>query len=330
MPSISAIVLTYNRKDLLTRCVDAIRAQTFACNRIIVVDNGSTDGTAEWVTERFGETVELYRLPQNTGASGGFSMAMRIGYEQGDEQIWVMDDDVVPQPDALERLVAADEFLTSHGIQAPFVISDARTPEGKLTNVPEIDLTARNDLAYQTWPAFLERSLVPVRRATFVSILIKRDTLKRHGVPIAQMFMWSEDTEYTMRITRQQSGYLVGDSRVLHIRAAPGVIDIRTERDPVRIGWHYFRQRNRAYVARRFYGGRRAAVRQFIKATKVSLDLLRHGEGRKARIMLSGSWAGLFFNPKIDGVDEQVDINQLRVTPASKPRRAGKRSSRQK
>jgi GT2 family glycosyltransferase len=328
MPSVSAVVLTYNRKELLSECLAAISEQTFACNRIIVVDNGSSDGTAEWVADRFGETIELYRLPQNTGASGGFNMAMRIGYERGDDLIWVMDDDVVPGPEALERLIAADDFLADQDIKAPFVISNARTPEGKLTNVPQIDLAAYNDLAYQTWPAFLERSLVPVRRATFVSILLKRDTLKRHGFPIAQMFMWSEDTEYTMRITRQQSGYLVGDSRVLHIRAAPGVIDIRTERDPVRIGWHYFRQRNRAYVARRYYGGRKAAVRQFLKATKMSLGLLRRGEAQKARILLSGSWAGLFFNPKIDEVDEPVDIDRLRVMSVPKqPGRAKPASS---
>src|SRR4030095_16704981 len=166
MPSVSAVVLTYNRKDLLNRCLAAIAAQTSSCERIIVVDNGSTDNTAEWVIEEYGETAELYRLPQNTGSSGGFNMAMRIGYERGDDLIWLMDDDVVPEPDALERLIAANDFLTAKGIEAPFVISTAWTPEAKLTNVPEIDLATCNDLAYQTWPAFLEHSLVPVRRAT--------------------------------------------------------------------------------------------------------------------------------------------------------------------
>ena len=315
MFSISAVVLTYNRKDLLNRCLEAIAAQTCVCTRIIVVDNGSTDGTAQEVAERFGDAVEIYRMSQNAGSSGGFSMAMRVGYELGDDLIWLMDDDVVPASDALERLLAANDFLAGEGIDAPFVVSNAWTPEGKITNVPEIDLTARNELAYPTWPVFLAHSLVPVRRATFVSILLKRSTLKRHGFPIAQMYMWIEDTEYTMRVTRENPGYLVGNSNVLHIRAAPGVLDIRTEHDPVRIGWHYYFRRNHVYNARRFRG-RRGGARQFLSGMKLSLQLLRRGEARKAKIVLSGSWAGLFFKPKIEGVDDGIDLAGLRYSAA--------------
>jgi GT2 family glycosyltransferase len=330
MLSVSAVILTYNRKDLLSRCLDAIKTQTSSPKRIIVVDNGSTDGTTEWVSERFGESVELYRLPQNRGSSGGFNIAMRIGYAQGDDLIWLMDDDVVPAPDALERLMAADAFLHDHDIEAPFVVSTAWTPEGQLTNVPEIDLATCNDLAYQTWPAFLEHSLVPVRRATFVSILLKRDTLKRHGLPIAQMYMWIEDTEFTMRVTRDERGYLVGDSHVLHIRAAPGVLDIRTEHDPARIGWHYFFQRNHVYNARRFRG-HKGGARQFLSGMKLGLKLLGCGEARKAGIVLSGTWAGLFFNPKIEGADVAVDLAGLRyqeIKSAAPPKGRAGASSR--
>ncbi len=312
MPNVSAVVLTYNRKDLLQDCLAAILAQTHPCDRILVLDNGSSDGTAECVAQRFGDAVEVYRLPQNTGASGGFNMAVRIAYQRGDDLLWLMDDDVIPAPDALEELVAADTFLTNSGIEAPFVISTALGPDGMLLSAPEIDLTARNKLGCRIWPTFLEHSLIPVRRTTFASMLLKRNTVRRYGVPIAQMYMWGEDAEYTRRITHQQEAYLVGTSQVVHARAIAGVLDIRTERDPVRIGWHYFHGRNAVYIARRFFG-RKAATRRIRNAIKLSLELLRRGEARKAKILLSGSLAGLFFNPKIDGVDVPIDIGALRI-----------------
>lgn len=310
MLTVSAVILTYNRKQLLAECLEAVTGQSRPVDRIIVVDNAGTDGTAEWLTREWGDRVELYRLPKNVGASGGFNMAMRIGYERGEDAIWVMDDDVIPAPDALERLIEADEKLASRDIPAPFVISTAWTPDGELTNVPAVD-GRRNKLSYSKWPSLLGEGLVPVSRATFVSILLKREAMREYGLPISEMFMWAEDSEYTMRLTRAHPGYLVGASRVLHIRSAPGVLDIRTEHDPIRIGNHFYLRRNRMYLRRR--KGWKAAARVMYQQSRRALKLLSQGESRKARVIIAGSWAGLFFNPKIPGVDTPCDLARLRV-----------------
>ncbi|MET0373108.1 MAG: glycosyltransferase family 2 protein [Rhizorhabdus sp.] len=307
MRSVSAVVLTYNRRDLVEDCLRAIRAQTVSVDRIVVIDNGSTDGTADMLARNWADEIELHILPKNLGAAGGFNAGIRMAYRSQADAIWVMDDDVMPDPDALERLIDADALLRARDIDPPFVISTARTPGGIVTNVPDIDLT-RNSLSYQNWPELLEHCLVPVRRATFVSILLPRATLDEFGLPISSMFIWGEDTEYTARITRERAGYLVGNSRAVHVRQLDGKLDIRTETNPTRIGYHYYFLRNQAYNVRR-YQSAGAFVRHLFRQVKIAGKLLLTGQFHKARIVATGTMSGIIFRPTIESADAPIDTS---------------------
>ena len=311
MATICAVVLTYNRMDLLDSCLHAIVAQTHQCDRIVVIDNASTDGTFGMLAEKWADRVEVYSLPRNIGAAGGFNMGMRIAYRTGADAIWVMDDDVIPEPDALERLIAANRVLTDREISAPFVISTARTPRGHVTNVPDV-ANRRNALSYQAWPELLEHRMVPVRRATFVSILLPRRTLARFGLPFASMFIWGEDTEFTLRITASQPGYIVGDSRCLHVRQMDGNPDIRTENNPVRVGWHYHYIRNSVYTVRK-YAPRRTWMRHMTHKLRQALSLFIQGETSKALIVMRGTLHGLRFKPVLEAADAPFDDEGVRT-----------------
>ncbi len=225
MSSIFAVVLTYDRKELLRACLTAISRQTHPCDGVIVVDNGSSDGTADMLRSEF-SSVEVCRLRENVGAAGGFSLGMRLAVAVGAERIWVMDDDVIAEPDALEKLADGLNFVEQQGAEPPFVVSIARSQGGALTDVPEV-AKSQNGLGYSIWPLYLERSLVPVIRSTFVSILIPLRTFEKYGFPLASMFIWGEDGEFTLRVTKQEPGYLCALSKVEHMRAQPGWRRIR-------------------------------------------------------------------------------------------------------
>lgn len=307
MTTVTAVVLTYNRRDLVQECLRALVTQTRRCDRIIVVDNASTDDTREVLGAFAGDGVEVYSLPTNTGAAGGFNVAMRLGHQSQSNFVWVMDDDVIPDPAALSELLRAYEILDGEAIDAPYVISVARTPLGLVTNVPAVD-KRQNAIAYENWPHLLEHGLLPVTRSTFVSVLLPRKTLDRFGLPIAAMFIWGEDTEYTKRITLEHPGYIVGRSKVVHVRATAGNPDIRTEQDFVRIGWHRFRIRNRLYTTRRYHG-RRVAMRYAMNCAGLALKLARRGQLRKVQAVVSGLVLGLTFNPVTETVGEAANNN---------------------
>ena len=105
-PRVIAVVVTYNRRDLLLEALAAVHAQTRAPDAVIVVDNASTDGTGAAVRAQF-PAVQLAELTRNTG--GAVERPRHaVGEPAGAaDLIWLMDDDTVPEPGALEALLAA-------------------------------------------------------------------------------------------------------------------------------------------------------------------------------------------------------------------------------
>lgn len=319
MKRILAVVVTYNRKDLLQRCLSAITAQTRACDDIVVVDNGSTDGTAEMLAESWGNRVQAHLLSPNIGSAGGYSAGVRIAYAQKADFIWLMDDDVIPDPDALEKLLQADRLLESKGLERAFVCSTPWTPEGEVTNVPGID-TRRNRIHYRNWPFLLEHRMMPVKRSTFVSFLLPRAMVTEYGLPLAPMFIWGEDTEYTTRITRRCPGYIVGDSKVVHVRSLSGLLSIVTETNPVRIAYHRHHVRNHLYITR-VYSGRGKLFRKLLTKSRLVARLVVGGEFHKAGVVGRGMLESLFFNPAVEPADASTQALGVKVTqlPPSKP-----------
>ena len=311
MASIYAVVLTFNRKDLLKRCLDCIFAQSHRCDRVIVVDNCSTDGTAEMLRQEWLNRVEVHRLSRNTGASGGFNAGVRIAYQTGADFVWMMDDDVLPEENALAKLVEADQFLANTGIGRAFVLSSAWTEDGGVTNVPKID-TRPDAGGYENWPRFLYRKMVPVTRATFVSILLPRSAVAEHGLPLAPMFIWGEDSEYTLRITRRSPGFLVAESRVLHLRQLTGVVSIMTEVNHTRLKYHRHLIRNHMYIAR-VHGAKLDYYRHAIRQVQLLLALLRMRQFEKARIVLTGFLESFWFNPSIERADAFPSLDVMVV-----------------
>ena len=103
-------VLTYNRKETAVICLRALLDQTRPVDRIVVFDNGSTDGTREHL-DREGllapVNVTFLRVEKNRGPAAGFAALFQHCHAEGCDWLWVMDDDVIPEPNALEEFVSA-------------------------------------------------------------------------------------------------------------------------------------------------------------------------------------------------------------------------------
>lgn len=112
---ILAAILTYNRCELLERCVDAVRAQTRAPDRLLVINNSSTDGTVEML-ERKG--VDYVTQP-NLGSAGGWARAIDEALSGGFDAVWLMDDDGFPDRWALGLL---EEALTGDRVCVSSVV----------------------------------------------------------------------------------------------------------------------------------------------------------------------------------------------------------------
>lgn len=203
--------MTYNRKALLAECLAALAGQTRPPDHVLVVDNASTDGTRDFVRAAHPE-AELLALSENQGGAGGFHEGLKRAHCAGATWAWLMDDDTIPREDALEELLAAPEALG--GRPPPMLLSSCVVwSDGRLHPM--------NEPAFKREPeSFVEsceRGVLPLRTATFVSLLVHRSAVDVFGLPLKHYFIWSDDIEYTARVVRDRPlGYLVPRSVVEH------------------------------------------------------------------------------------------------------------------
>lgn len=303
---IGALVLTYNRQELLARCLEAIAGQSRAPDAAIVLDNGSTDGTADYLRARGRPElarVAAFRVERNLGSAAGFDLLFRIAYRRGYDWLWCMDDDVVAEPSALEELCAAFAGNFAAPEAVGFLVSAAVSGRGEPSNVPEIDLRAAR-FACPSWGDRLDRGLVKLRWATFNSIMIPRSTLLAIGGLAADFQFGGEDVDFTLRASERAPGYLVGRSKVTHLRAAGGVFSALTQTDPQRIRMAAYYYRATLYMRRRYYSPLSAL--KFL-ARCAGETLLALGSGRlglrRASSILSGTLQGLWFVPRRPPLD---------------------------
>lgn len=253
--SAAAVVVTYNRKEMLEKCVEAILAQSFTGVEVFIIDNASTDGTRAYgeAIARENERVHYYNTGKNLGGAGGFYFGMKKAYDAGAERIWVMDDDVLPCPDALEKLIGAQQFLASRGERPGFVASCVYGQNGEPMNTPGIDYSSEN--GYPFWYEYLAEGLIRLDAATFVSLLFPRETVGVCGLPCSDFFIWGDDTEFTKRTRRVcGSAYLVGSSKVIHARANAKNLTIFNETNPKRVGMFAYMVRNTLIYTRAYAG----------------------------------------------------------------------------
>lgn len=212
--TVTAVVVTHDRCELLRRCLEALGAQTRTVDRILVVDNASTDGTGRMLASEF-SSARVVTLPANEGGSGGFHVGMQEAFVDGADWLWLMDDDCRPRPSALAELLAAPERLDD---EAPALLASRvewRDGEAHRTNIP---LFARSD-PHAVITA-VRKGLLPLRATTFVSLLVAREAVEHAGLPARHYFYQGDDIEYTARVLRHASGYFVPESVVEHLTAS--------------------------------------------------------------------------------------------------------------
>lgn len=289
-----AVVVAFNRRDLLAQTLDGIAAQTVRPDSVIVIDNASTDDSAE-VAENHPSAPVVVRMPENFGGAGGFAAGLASAVaDHGAETVWIMDDDTIPEPQALEELLRARRGYPG---QVALCASRAVWHDGREhpMNTPRARFGVSRRLKRHA-------SLVnarQIRTASFVSILIDARAVREAGLPVADYFLWNDDFEYTARLLKRRVGLYVPASRVLHATAAFGGSTF----DP---GPRFYNEvRNKLWVF-----GRSPALGPIEKAL--------YGVRTAVR------WGKLFANSDASGEAELTELAEQAVRDAQEPPRTNR------
>ena len=300
LKKIAAVVVTYNRLEMLKKCISALENQTYKCD-IFIINNASTDSTEQWGLEYASgkDNLFYFNTGENIGGAGGFNCGMRKAVEAGYEYVWIMDDDCMPNADSLEKLMEADAILggsANYGYLSSVVL----WTDGKECKMNRQKIKK----AYYENVQYLKDSIIQVEQSTFVSLMFPVTTIKKVGLPIKDFFIWGDDIEYTRRITVRNNmpSFMVGGSQVIHAMKENTGSSIATD-VPQRINRYRYAFRNEAYLYRK--EGIKGIAYYIAKCGLNFCRILFKAKDhriKRCRVLIGSMVKGLFFNPGIENI----------------------------
>lgn len=277
---VAVVVVTFNRADLLERMLGGLDAMDRRPDCVIVVNNTSTDHTREVLERAANPDLVAIHTTDNLGGAGGFHLGLKAAYDKGFDAMWLMDDDVVPAPDCLTRLLEVDnscltavrEDLTGALVEKAAVRFDLRNPLSIRPKKASIDSTYADRASM---PA-----TVPVDNVSFEGFLVRREVIEAIGLPDPSYFIFYDDVDFAIRARR--AGY-----EILAVRDAVLVRQLDFDQQHDLAGWKgYYMYRNLFAVHFRYGANHLVRAKPYaIAATVVVLSPLRGGKAEAGNVL---------------------------------------------
>lgn len=242
MDKYAIIIVTYNRKRLLQECVANALNQTIPADKIVIVNNASTDGTMEYLqTDVFkSERFEIIHCDENVGGAGGFYRGMEKALSYDVDWMIIIDDDAILNTDYAEKLLRwlenRDEYQAAAGIVKV---------NGKTDRYHRRRLSKYGMFLKPLGDAYYQKLTFTCDIASFCGMLVRKSLIEKIGLPHADYFIFHDDTEYSLRILKYSKFLVVTDAILNH------KTNLNTERNPRRYTWKdYYEIRNRLLLIR--------------------------------------------------------------------------------
>ena len=207
---ICAVIVTFNRKVWLARCIEAIKRQSHKVDDIFIIDNACTDGTADYLasakiigsseigTEILADvsdgkySIHYYRLSTNKGGAGGFYTGLKLAHQSKKfSAYWLMDDDGYPSEYCLERQLP---YLEQYDYVMPVSIDiDNHTQLSWATRKQNGEKTTVYEELLEDWGEVMP-FIFP-----FNGSLMSRKLMEKVGYVNPKLFIWGDDYEHYYR-----------------------------------------------------------------------------------------------------------------------------------
>ncbi len=328
---VCAVIVTYNRKELLLECLESLRKQTRPIQGIYLIDNASTDGTPQLLLDKGyirelppenlsepwekefeisnltdGKFIKLHyvRMHENTGGAGGFYEGVKRGYEKGYDWLWLMDDDAEPKEDALEQIFKhfPEKEDTLISAFAPLKID----LEGRILHPHRGYFDFKNIFTgivkiYDIENKIKNYRIVEIDHASFVGILVNKYAIEIVGFPKKEFFIHYDDVEYCIRLRTVGKILLVPKSIIVHKEATGRVEKSFLGRKRKRIEFNkfwisYYGLRNFVWLGKQYSENKLLFYMQMIKSlvrTIVGVILYDDYKYKRIRLILNAYFDGL-------------------------------------
>ena len=242
---VTAVVVTFNRDNLLNRCLEQIYSQSYKLNNVIVVDNARSHSTLEIVKEFNFTYVE--GSPEYGGA-GGYALGMKTALRMEANYVWLLDDDGYPDLNCLEIQLEASA-KNSLSVSTPLCVDEldhSKTSNPYILDFKKVTSSDRVSSKQIRWGGI----------QLFNGALLDISTIEKIGYPNQELFIRGDELDYYYRIIRSNiPNALITTARYFHPSSASEYPNSRTSLLGVVIPSDekkkYYQFRNQGYLVRR-------------------------------------------------------------------------------
>ena len=285
--NICAVIVTFNRIECLKKALRSYEEQLEKPKYIVVVDNHSTDGTKEYLDQWAAQNGDIEKivlhLSENTGGSGGFYAGSQKALELDCDWVWLSDDDAYPEPEAFAKLVQFEEMH-------PDVVSGAAALCSKVVNLDKTRIGRGHRvnegrvLGVPCMPkpvelSEYEKEYFEFDHLSYVGILIRKTALEKVGLVNKDFFIYSDDYEHSLRLTKVGKLICVPASCVRHEGESDAMPNLREA-----VWRDYYATRNVLLALKWHYG----MPAFYIRSVCRMLTAIKTGNPNKIRIFRAG------------------------------------------
>lgn len=212
LPCVAVVIVNYRRAELTVACIRSVLAEGLQESQIILVDNGSGDGSVELIENEFPH-LQIYALPENVGFARGYNFGIQQALDSTAEKIFLLNNDTLLEKGALHHLVQSEWDIAVPKIvyfEKPDVIWAAGCRWRRFP--PTVVM-----IGYQKRDAGIYNQPSPLTYATGCALLVRREVLRELGGfdPAYTSYMEDYDFSYRAREAGFSMGY-VPQAKILH------------------------------------------------------------------------------------------------------------------
>lgn len=240
----AVVIVTYNRLNLLKECINNVNKQNKKIDKVIIVNNASNDGTEEFLSNFIeDERYLIINSKENRGGAYGFYKGLNTAVKLETDWILLIDDDAMLDEFYISNI---DEYITrNHEIQA---FSGVVKTDDKICT--EHRTANKRKLYYKPISVSEEsyrKSYFLCDYASFCGLVVSKALVQKVGMPLKEYFIWCDDTEYSMRISKH--------SKIMNVNTA--ILNHKTSlnrKNSVILWKDYYGIRNRIDMVKRHFG----------------------------------------------------------------------------
>jgi len=291
LPSVLVVILNWNGwKDSLTS-VDSVLRLDYPNLSVLLIDNGSTDGSVAHLRNLQDGRVELLELPENLGFTGGCNVGFNRALAEGTQYVWLFNSDAVAaNKSILGSLVALAESDIKIGLVAPRCAE--QDEGGRLTFAGGVyslnpffcDTTEDPEIARRWAMEYPDAGLV-----TGTGVLVKTALIREIGLLDDMFFAYFEFSDYSYRCTRAGYKVLADENSIIwHPHKS-----IQVKPLAIKPHWWYYKARNECLLWKKHLGIIRAFRPSWWTSRRMMVYLFRCREDQNiTNAILAGLWHG--------------------------------------